>query len=291
MIDALVSDGLVDQAISLFRTWIEKVPANMIMYSTLIKGFAASGEPARAMEMFKEARAGGMEMNFVSYTALIDAHARSGDMVQAKALLEQMQTDGCEPNTITYSTLVKGHCLQGEMDQALEMFQDMERRGLSADAVVFNTMLDGCVRTSRFALADRLIVDMRTTGVVPTKFTLSITVKMWGKRHRLVEAFKAVETMPTEYGFQLDTQIGTCLISACLYNNAPEKALQALETMKTWPHGAPDANTYRILTSGLQQRGFHDKAAQLAKEAPAGSSAGGGGYRKGGGKGRAPYRS
>merc|ERR1719337_286305 len=159
MIDALVSEGLVDEAISLFRTWSSKVPANMIMYSTLIKGFAASGEPARATEMFEEARAAGMEMNFVSYTALIDAHARAGDMVHAKVLFQQMQDDGCQPNTITYSTLVKGYCLKGEMDQALETFQEIERRGLVADAIIFNTMLDGCVRTSRFALADQLLLD------------------------------------------------------------------------------------------------------------------------------------
>merc|ERR1719473_607688 len=284
MIDALVSAGLVDEAISLFRSWNTKVPANMIMYSTLIKGFAASGEPARAMEMFEEARAAGMEMNFVSYTALIDAHARAGDMVRAKALLQQMQDDGCEPNTITYSTLVKGHCLKREMDQALETFQDMQRRGLIADAIIFNTMLDGCVRTSRFALADRLLGDMRTHGVVPTKFTLSIIVKMWGKRHRLVEAFKAVETMPREHGFQLDSQIGTCLISACLYNNAPERAIDALGAMKTWPNSMPDANTYRTIISGLKQRGFHEKATELEKEAP--SSSGGDGYRKGGGRGK-----
>merc|ERR1719343_529180 len=128
----------------------------------------------------------------VAYTALIDAHARNGSMEQAMNLFQRMQQDGCQPNTITYSNLVKGYCMRGDLGEALSTFRKMLERGLFADTVIFNTMLDGCVRHGDFGLADQLLTDLPKYGVEPSNFTLSIVVKMWGKRKQIDKAFQAV---------------------------------------------------------------------------------------------------
>jgi pentatricopeptide repeat protein len=272
MLDALVTSSRVEEAVTLFEAWKEKVPPNTVIYSTLIKGFAQLGDAARAMDAYHELQSKGLQMNLVAYTTLIDAHCRSGNMEQATEMLALMEKDGCQPNTITYSTLAKGHCNQGNLDEALRLFQTVLSRGLAADTVIFNTLLDGCVRHSRFELADQLLADMHNFAVEPSNFTISIIVKMWGKRRRLDDAFAAIRKsiMPGERRMRLDSQVGTCLISACFHNRAPDRALEAFAEMKTWPRShfeGPDGGTYNALVAGLLRCGRARQAAECATEA------------------------
>jgi pentatricopeptide repeat protein len=267
MLDALVCSSRVEEAVALFQHWKEKVPPNTVMYSTLIKGYAVLGDSERAMEMYRELQGKGLQMNLVTYTTLIDAQCRAGNMDQATEMLALMEKNGCAPNTITYSTLVKGHCIQGNLEEALRLFQVMLDRGLTADTVIFNTMLDGCVRHSRFELADQLVSNMNKFSVEPSNFTLSIMVKMWGKRRRLDDAFAAIRQSLSERRFRLDSQVGTCLISACLHNRAADRAVEALAEMKTWSNfDGPDSGTYNALVSGLTRCGRIRQAAEFAKE-------------------------
>merc|ERR1719162_832366 len=124
-------------------------------------------------------------MNLVCYTSLIDAQARAGNMDQALEILKLMEADDISPNWITYTALVKGYCVRGDMDEALNVFQMMVNRGIPADTVLFNTMLDGCVRHSHFELADSMLLEMSKFDARPSNVTVSIVVKMWGKRRRL----------------------------------------------------------------------------------------------------------
>jgi len=67
MIDAIVCAGQVKEAIRLFRLWESQVPANTVIYSTLIKGFANNGDADGAMALYKELQAKGVEMNLVAW--------------------------------------------------------------------------------------------------------------------------------------------------------------------------------------------------------------------------------
>jgi len=214
-------------------------------------------------------QAEGVQMNMVAYTALIDAHARNGNMDQASALLKQMEKDGCQPNTITYSNLVKGHCVRGDLGEALRVFREMLDRGLAADAVIFNTMLDGCVRHGHYELADRLLDDMGKYQVEPSNFTLSIVVKMWGKRKHLNNAFEAVrDALRKPRGGRVDPLVGACLVGACLHNRNPDRALEALDEIKAWSNfDGPCINTYGALICGLARHGRLHKACEITEEA------------------------
>eukprot|EP00443_Scrippsiella_acuminata_P049953 CAMPEP_0115465256 /NCGR_PEP_ID=MMETSP0271-20121206/49308_1 /TAXON_ID=71861 /ORGANISM="Scrippsiella trochoidea, Strain CCMP3099" /LENGTH=921 /DNA_ID=CAMNT_0002892193 /DNA_START=140 /DNA_END=2902 /DNA_ORIENTATION=- len=274
MLDAFICARQVEKAVALFREWKTKVTVNTVMYSTLVKGFAAAGEADRAMEMFDELRADGLPMNLVTYTSLIDAHARLGKMEPAKRLFELMEKEGCEPNVITFSALVKGYCTVGDVDEAFSVFFSMLSRGLAADTVIFNSLLDGCVRHSRFKLADELLAEMGRWDVQPSNFTLSIIIKMWGKRQQLDKAFEVVRASLEDERRFLDSQVGTSLISACLFNSRPDRALEVLADMKAWRNsGRPNEVTYGTLISGLVRCGDCRRAVAIAHEACEAASA------------------
>jgi len=268
MLDAIVSAGHIDEAVALFRQWEAVVPPNTIIYSNLIKGFASIGDAERAMDMYSELKTRGVPMNIVAYSTLIDAQAKSGNPSKAQDILWQMEEDGCKPNTITYSSLLKAYCGKGDLEGALKAFEDMVSKGLKPDTVVFNTLLDGAVRCSQFSMCDQILADMSNSCVEASCFTLSIIVKMWGKRRKLDRAFAAVRDAVKTGHSQLDSKVCTCLISACFHNQQPKRALEALEEMKSWQRcDGPDNGTYEQLLDGLLKNSCHEEAAAIALEA------------------------
>mmetsp|Transcript_91350 Transcript_91350/g.263658 ORF Transcript_91350/g.263658 Transcript_91350/m.263658 type:complete len:1086 (-) Transcript_91350:99-3356(-) len=268
MLDALCGAGRVEEAVALMKLWKDRVPPNTVMYSTLIKGFTTIGDVDRASDMHRELHGDGLEMNLVTYTALIDTQVRAGNLDRARALFQQMQDAGVEPNVITYSTLAKGHCVRGDMDEALRLFSTMLRQGLAADTVIFNTLLDGCVKHSRFELADQLLEDMGKCAVEPSNFTISIIVKLWGKRRRLDKAFQAVRRGREARGCNLDAQVGACLISACFHNHDVDRVDEALAEIRSWPGCAePDASIFNALVGGFVRCGELRRAVDSATQA------------------------
>lgn len=236
------------------------------MYSTIIKGFAATRQSSRAMDMWREMLELKIPMNTVAYNALIDAQARVGAMQEVETLVTSMQPNGCTPDVITFSTIVKGYCVKGELNKALEVFEGIERNGMVADAIIFNTILDGCIRHNNMDLADKLVGNVEKYKVTPSNFTVGILVKMYGRRGQLDEAFKVVDTLPKQFGFAPNAQVLTCLMCACVNNRAVRRAFEVFEDLKQSREGA-DVRAYGALLSGCVRHGHLEEAAQLVEEA------------------------
>eukprot|EP00933_Yihiella_yeosuensis_P054912 TRINITY_DN534_c0_g1_i1.p1 TRINITY_DN534_c0_g1~~TRINITY_DN534_c0_g1_i1.p1 ORF type:complete len:1046 (-),score=300.81 TRINITY_DN534_c0_g1_i1:90-3227(-) len=267
MLDALVCNGEIDQAIKLFDQWKTKVQPNTVIYSILVKGFANSHQADRAMDACWEMRRLGLKMNTVVYNAIVDAHARCGKMEQVSNIMGFMREDGVAPDSITHSTIVKGYCVNGDLDRAFEVFKEMQSQKMIRDAIVYNTLLDGCARYGRKDMAELLLEDMEARKVTPTNFTLGILIKMYGRQKQLDKAFAALETLPKQGGFSPNTQVLTSLMSACLNNNAVEKALKVFEDLKRLNHGVADGKSYSALLSGLVRHGKLMEAVSIVNDA------------------------
>jgi len=269
MLDALVNGGSVASAVDLFETWRSHVTPNTVMYSTLLKGYASTGEPQKAMALYEEMEAAGLPMNLVSYSTLIDVQARAGNLDQAVALLKKMEKDGCKPNCITISALVKGYCMKGDLGSAFGIFRDLHARGLAPDIILMNMLLDGCVQHNRFKLADQLIAEIPQYCLEPTSATISIIVKLWGKRRHVDKAFEVVRAHLKKTPMsRLDAKVGACIISACLFNRDMARAMDAFEEIKAHPRWeGPDAGTYSTLINGLSSHGCVREAVKVMQEA------------------------
>jgi len=266
MLDALVCNDHVEEALSLFKKYQEKVRPNTIIYSTLMKGFANSRQASRAMDMWREMRESGMSMNTVVYNGVIDAQARLGLMDEVSLLVQTMDKDGCEPDPITYSTIVKGYCVSGMLDKAFDVFRSMQQNQMANDSIVYNTLLDGCVRQNRMDLADLLLEDMDTFNITPSNFTLGNMVKMWGRRKRLDKAFEIIEEIPKKHGFKANAQAKTCLMFACLNNHDVDAALRVFEGLRSSDKGA-DWKTYASIIGGTVRHGCVEQAVALVEDA------------------------
>lgn len=296
------------------RQWQSTVAPNTVLYSTLIKGFAAAKNAKQALAIYHEMRAAGVARNGVTFNSVIDACARTGECDAIHELLKEMQAEELPLDLITLSTIIKGYSTSGKMQEALMIFRSMKGRDKKSDAIIYNTLLDGFVRHGQFDVADQLISELEAAGggggtasgpapasggggggrrgtvdrevpahffferesscqtngkngfgggnvlaaafpptggggggvnlpntsihpatslnllpqdFVPSNFTLTILIRMWGKRRNLFQAFRAVEKYPREYGIRINAHVVTCLISACLSNDAVDTALRA----------------------------------------------------------------
>jgi len=268
MLNALVCNKKVEDAVALFREWKDVVQPNTILYSILLKGFANTHQAARAMEMWQEMRLLSLPMNSVVYHALIDAQARVGAMDKVTELVEDMTSNGCRLDAISYSTIVKGYCVSGAIDKAFAVFHDMQANSIGNDCVIYNVVLDGCTRHKRMDLADLVIADMDKFGIKPSVFTLGILVKMYGRRGELEKAFEVLYLTAQKHGIRPNLQVKTCLMCACLYNHDFDKAFAVFEDLKATERGA-DAKVYSALISGILRNstGRTFEAVELVREA------------------------
>jgi len=266
MLDALVCSGGVVEGVALLRKWQNRVPVNTVLYSTLIKGFANIRDNKGAEEIWRELCAKDLPLNSMVYNAIVDAHARVGAMDKVTALVGSMEAAGCAPDDITWSMVAKGYCMTGEVDRALEVFRSLPDKQSDNRVVIYNTILDGCVCHNRNDLADLLLQNMEKWNIVPSNFTLGIVVKMWGRRRNLNFAFAALKSLPKKYGFTANGPVKTCLLFACLRNDAVDLALDVFDDIRASGHGT-DAKLFTALINNCARVGKCDRAAALVEDA------------------------
>jgi len=187
-------------------------------------------------------------------------------MTSVARLFRDMCQQNVAPDLVTYSTVIKGYCVKGELEPAMQLFTLMRKRGIKPDGILFNSILDGCAHKQMRTLTEQVLVDMQEEGVNPSNFTLSILVKLYGRCGDLDEALNVVEAYPKKYGFELNAQVYTCLMSACISNKELVKALSVLEQMKM-AGCTPDGKTYQTILNGCLKMDDMYHAVKIVDEA------------------------
>lgn len=271
MVEALVANWCTTDAWTLVQDMRKdestRPLVNTVIYSTILKGFANAKETDKVMKLYEEMRAGGIQPNNITYNTILNAFAQGGVMDRVPALLMDMKkaVPPAEPDIVTYSTIVKGYCNSGALDHALEILKEVQSDGkFTPDEVLYNSLLDGCAKEHRPNEALKLLDDMKTRGVQPSNYTLSILVKLMGRCRRLNQAFEIIEDIRREVGLKVNIQVYTCLIQACFNNRQAAKAV-ALHDQIISEGLIPDEMTYSALVKGCLQAGLIDKAVHLTK--------------------------
>jgi len=236
MVEAVVSNGDTEGAFELIHQMQDdeqcRTALNSVIYCSVLKGFTREKKIDRVWSVYEEMEKTQVDLSVVTYNTMIDACARCGRMECLPKILEAMKTHRIKPNLITYSTMLKGHCQNGDVQTGFAILEDMKKAAnLKPDEIMYNSLLDGCAQNNLVDEGLRLLKEMQTEGVPPSNFTLSILVKLYGRCGDLDEAFDVVEAYPKKYSFDINAQVYTCLMSACISNKQLSRALQVLEHM------------------------------------------------------------
>eukprot|EP00930_Biecheleria_cincta_P026224 TRINITY_DN1850_c0_g1_i5.p1 TRINITY_DN1850_c0_g1~~TRINITY_DN1850_c0_g1_i5.p1 ORF type:complete len:1082 (+),score=247.97 TRINITY_DN1850_c0_g1_i5:218-3247(+) len=256
MLDALVSNGQVEEAVELFNQ--TKMKPNAVVCSILIKGFSNAQQPERAMEFWHDMRKKGMKMNTAAYNAMVDVLAKLGNMDKVSEIIQHMAEDDCKPDAITHSTVAKGYAVKGDLDKAMEILRGMQQAKVPHDCIIYNTILDGCAKHRRPDLVDTILDSMGEHGILPTNFTLGILIKVYGRAKQLEKAFDALEMLPKRGKFAPNSAVWTGMMTACLQNNQPARAMKVFQDMREAGDAVDSRMCSSLVTGLVRQRRWRE---------------------------------
>ncbi|CAE7840447.1 unnamed protein product [Symbiodinium sp. CCMP2592] len=268
MVDACLATSDVKAALRVFkesRALLAGFPRAAVAFALAVKAATASQQLAAAVELYEETK-GALRLTAVTYNTLIDALVRAGDLKRAMQLFRDMACQDTGPDLISFSILIKGFASSGDLETAILLLGQMQGQGIQPDSILFNSILHGCARSQRRALTEEVLADMEKAGVAPSNFTVSILVKLYGRCGDLPAALEVIEDYPKRFGFRLNTQAYTCLMSTCIWSGDLPKALDAYQRMLEDGVEA-DGKTFETLLSGCVKYGEAIRASQVLADA------------------------
>ncbi|CAE7188442.1 unnamed protein product [Symbiodinium sp. CCMP2456] len=268
MVDACLATSDVKAALRVFkesRAFLAGFPRAAVAFALAVKAATASQQLTAAVELYEETK-GALRLTAVTYNTLIDALVRAGDLKRAMQLFRDMACQDTGPDLISFSILIKGFASSGDLETAILLMGQMQGQGIQPDSILFNSILHGCARSQRRALTEEVLADMEKAGVAPSNFTVSILVKLYGRCGDLPAALEVIEDYPKRFGFRLNTQAYTCLMSTCIWSGDLPKAFDAYQRMLEDGMEA-DGKTFETLLSGCVKFGEAIRASQVLADA------------------------
>merc|ERR1719362_1213141 len=138
---------------------------DMVTYSTLLKGFCASGDLDTALGLLEEMRKQGtFKADEMLYNTLLSGCAREQRIGDALRILNEMRDTGIAPSNYTLTMLVKllGRCKR--LGQCFSIVDELTAEfGIRLNIQVYTCMIQACFHNRQpaeaLALFDRLVAD------------------------------------------------------------------------------------------------------------------------------------
>eukprot|EP00930_Biecheleria_cincta_P084504 TRINITY_DN73968_c0_g1_i1.p1 TRINITY_DN73968_c0_g1~~TRINITY_DN73968_c0_g1_i1.p1 ORF type:complete len:432 (+),score=86.70 TRINITY_DN73968_c0_g1_i1:125-1420(+) len=238
-----------------------------------LKALTSSGQQASLAWQLYSVTKDHVTFSRIMYHTLVAGLAREGEMDRANCVMRDMTLENVMPDLATYSAVVHGSLSRGDLDRALQMLSQIQRRGIKPDLPLLQSLLDACAQSQMTALTERVLRDMIAAGVAPTHATLASLVRLYCRTGDLAAALHAFETLPAKHGFQVNKQVYSDLIAACVTDGDASQAFAVYSKMTTAGHPV-DATIYKALLTGSLQDGDLDSAARLLDDALCDGSAG-----------------
>uniref|UniRef100_A0A0E0LWS1 Uncharacterized protein n=1 Tax=Oryza punctata TaxID=4537 RepID=A0A0E0LWS1_ORYPU len=143
---------------------------NVVTWTAMIAGHAAAGEAREAVALFREAVAGGQEVNAITVAQVMGACAQSRDLESGRWVHATLRSWGVEPvllDVALATAVLHMYASCGGLDAAFEVFDKMPRR----NEVSWNAMAEVCSRRGRQDKVLDVFSGMHSEGMKPDKVT------------------------------------------------------------------------------------------------------------------------
>ncbi|XP_022739687.1 pentatricopeptide repeat-containing protein At5g66520 [Durio zibethinus] len=231
---------------------------NTFMYNAMIKGYAKSNKPEKAlllyqhmlyvsvphnsytfpfllkacsslsaMEETKQIHAHVIKLGFASEVyatnSLLHVYATSGSINAARLLFDQVS----ERDIVSCNTMVDGYAKCGKMEIAYEIFKDMPTKNV----ISWTTMISGYVGAGMHKEALNLFHEMQTEGVKPDNVALASILSACSCLGALDQG-RWIHAYIDKIGIEIDPILGCVLIDMYAKCGDMEEALELFKKVK-----------------------------------------------------------
>jgi len=138
--------------------------ATLVVYSALIRVYAAARLFHKTCDLYKQLQADGLEPDTIMYGGLIKAAVESGRLDLSRTLLRKSGTMDIQ----NYMSLFRACGRERNVKKVLELLSELETSNVGVDTTAYNCVLDVCIKCGdKRAVAD-LFTKMKVTGYVDT---------------------------------------------------------------------------------------------------------------------------
>jgi pentatricopeptide repeat protein len=183
-----------------------------VSYNTAIKACAGALHVDRALEVFREMAARGVQPNLTTFNTLIAAAADAGHggaLREVGGWLDAAAPDVCAACTNAFvAALVK----VGEWEEALARFADMLRpaSAVRPTAATFNAIMAGHMRAGDYPAVRRSFDDMMAAGLAPSIVTHNTLLAALAAQGAWGDALDALSAVLSSAGAGVNANTATC---------------------------------------------------------------------------------
>ncbi|XP_062190969.1 pentatricopeptide repeat-containing protein At2g03880, mitochondrial [Phragmites australis] len=255
LIDAYMKIGDLGSGHCVFD---EMVTRDLVVWNSIIAGFAQSGDGVGAIELFMRMKDAGFSANqgtltsvlractgmvmlevgrqvhahvlkydkdLILHNALLDMYCKCGSLQDADALFHRMP----QRDVISWSTMISGLAQNGSSVGALRVFNLMKSEGITPNRITMIGVLFACSHAGLVEDGWYYFKSMeKLFGILPEREHHNCMVDLLGRAGKLDEAVEFIHGM----GFEPDSVIWRTLLGACrMHKNVNLAAFAAREIL------------------------------------------------------------
>ncbi|KAL5699244.1 hypothetical protein ACHQM5_030175 [Ranunculus cassubicifolius] len=252
---SVTNAAALDYALRVFEQLHEK--PNIFMWNTMIRGYANSNYPARAISFYVLMREQGIQPNNYTFTFLVKACANmpisvGTNVLGARELFDEMP----DRNDKSWDVMVCGYTRVGKFDVAGKLFEDMPNKTLPT----WNAMIAGYTQVSRPAEALALFCQMQLVGVKPDEITV-VSVLPSCARLGALESGEWIHRFVVRNSFDSNISVSNAIIDMYAKCGCIDKALAVFKGMRE-----RTVVSWNTVISGLAVHGRGEEAIELFTE-------------------------
>ncbi|OVA00908.1 Pentatricopeptide repeat [Macleaya cordata] len=214
-----------NEALKLFYQMLaEGIEPNGATLSSVLSACARSGslELGEQIHLYIEEK--GIEVGLILGTALVDMYAKNGAISVARRLFDEMP----ERNTASWNAMIGGLAVHGYAVEALELFQEMEKEKVKPNDVTYVGVLSACCHAGLLEVGRDIFLSMkRVYGIEPKIEHYGCMVDLLGRGGRLLEAEELINGMV----WKADIVVLGALLGACKNHGNIEIAERVVKKM------------------------------------------------------------
>ncbi|KAI4297368.1 hypothetical protein L6164_037263 [Bauhinia variegata] len=229
---------------------------NIFTWNTMIRGYAESENPRRAVQLYREMQVSSIEPDTHTYPFLLKAVSKSMNIREGEMMHSVTVRCGYESLIFVQNSLVHVYAACGDTESAHKMFVLMTER----DLVAWNSVINGFALNGRPNEALTLFREMSLEDVKPDGFTM-VSLLSASAELGALKLGRRVHVYMLKVGLRENLHATNALLDFYAKCGSIREAQKVFDEM-----GERNVVSYTSLIVGLAVNGFGEEALELFKE-------------------------